>query len=262
MGTAMYTGARSRRHLHLALGTLVVLAACATVPELAAPPPPAATAGLEPELAGAPTPEPEAAPVMPAAPTVEESDAGDGTSFQRSAETLPTPALAALGTPATPVPDVLASAHLPAARTQAPSIESESLLTHIGPTTQPNVAAAMRLIEDGRQQLEQGRYDQALERFERGVAIDPTNAYGYYYLAQLYSLMKKYDQASAFAGRAATLAARSDRALQARAYGLQGAVFEEVGRYADARTAYQKAVQADPNNGAARGGVARLGTGR
>ena len=74
--------------------------------------------------------------------------------------------------------------------------------------------------------------------------------------------MKKYDQAIAFAGRAVTLAARSDRALLARAYGLQGAVFEDVGRYADARKAYQKAVQADPSNVAARAGMGRFGNGQ
>jgi tetratricopeptide (TPR) repeat protein len=134
------------------------------------------------------------------------------------------------------------------------------LLTHIGPTTPPNVAAAMRLIEEGRQQLVQQHYDQALDRFERGVTIDPTNAYGYYFLAQLHYLMKKYDQAIAFAGRAVTLATRTDRMSLARAYSLQGAVFEEVGRYADARKAYQKAVEADPNNLAARVGVGRLGS--
>jgi tetratricopeptide (TPR) repeat protein len=39
---------------------------------------------------------------------------------------------------------------------------------------------------------------------------------------------------------------------------LEGAAFEAVGRYPDARKAYQKAVEADPNNLAARVGVARL----
>jgi tetratricopeptide (TPR) repeat protein len=114
------------------------------------------------------------------------------------------------------------------------------------------------LIEDGRQQMRDGRYDRALDRFERGVTIDPSNAYGYYCLAQLHFEMKKYDQAVAFASRAAVLSARSDPLLQGRAYGLQGAAYEAVGRYADARAAYLKAVEADPSNLAARVGVARL----
>jgi Flp pilus assembly protein TadD len=136
--------------------------------------------------------------------------------------------------------------------------EPEPLVSHIGPSTPPNVAAAIRLIEEGRQQRDSGHYDQAVEAFERAVAIDPTNAYGYYFLAQVHYLKKNYDQAIAFASRAAVLSARLDRACLGRVYSLQGAVFEEVGRYPDARKAYRRAVDADPNNLAARVGVARL----
>ncbi len=246
------THTRAYRRSRLPFMALAVFAACATIEEPA--PPPRATA-LHHETVREPTPEP--LPITPPTPKLEESDAGEETSFKPAPGALPTPALAALG--AAPTPEVVAALHPTENETSTTSPEAESLLTHIGPSTPPNVAAAMRLIQAGRQQLADGRYDQALDRFERGVAIDPANAYGYYYLARLYSLMKKYDQASAFVGRAVTLAARSDRLLLARAYGLQGAVFEEVGRYADARKAYQKAVQADPNNLAARVGMGRLG---
>jgi tetratricopeptide (TPR) repeat protein len=169
-----------------------------------------------------------------------------------------TPAPAA---PATPAPEELAALSNPAAEampSNVTSAEPESLLSHIQPTTPPNVAAALRLIEEGRQQMKQSRYDQSLDRFERAVAIDPSNAYGYYFLAQLHYLKKDYDQTIAFASRAAVLSARSDRICLGRAYSLQGAAFEDVGRYPDARKAYQKAVEADPNNLAARVGVARL----
>jgi Flp pilus assembly protein TadD len=43
---------------------------------------------------------------------------------------------------------------------------------------------------------------------------------------------------------------------------LQGAVFEQVGRYPDARKAYQQALGADPQNSAARVALARLGGGQ
>lgn len=149
----------------------------------------------------------------------------------------------------------------PTSTPEATSAEPESLVTHIGPGTAPNAAAALRVIEDGRQQITKGAYDAALERFERAVAIDPTNAYGYYFLARVHFLKKDYDQAIAFASRAATLSRRGDRLWLGRIYSLQGAVFEEVGRYPDARKAYQQAVDADPNNLAARVGVARLSGG-
>ena len=168
-----------------------------------------------------------------------------------------TPVLEA-GAP-TPTPQQVAALPPPGAtQGAAPASEPESLLTHISPTTPPNVVAALRLIEDGRQQMNQGRYDRALDRIERGVTVDPTNAYGYYFLAQLHFQTKKYDQAVAFASRAVVLSARTDRVLMGRSYGLEAAAFEAVGRYADARTAYEKAVEADPNNLAARVGVARL----
>jgi tetratricopeptide repeat protein len=144
------------------------------------------------------------------------------------------------------------------AQTPPTTPEPDSLLSQITPSTPPNVAAAIRLIEEGRQQRNQGHVDKALERFERAVAIDPTNAYGYYFLAQLHYRQKNYDQAIAFSSRAATLSARTDRTCLGRVYSLQGAVFEEVGRYPDARKAYQRAVDADPNNLAARVGVGRL----
>jgi TolA-binding protein len=243
----------------LALVVLASLAACATVPEVSAPR----------ARQAAPEAESDLPPVAEPPARLEESAIGDESGFKPASGRLPTPALAALDTAPTPsaaapapVPQAIAGIRPPDTGAPPPGAEPESLLTHVGPKTPPNVAAAMRLVEDGRQQLAQGRYDQALERFERGVAIDPTNAYGYYYLAQLYYLMKKYDQANAFAGRAVTLAVRTDHVWLARAYGLQGAVFEEVGRYADARRAYQKAVQADPNNTAARVGMTRLGGGQ
>ena len=162
-----------------------------------------------------------------------------------------------------PIPTPAQLAALPPAAPAAPgavatSPDLESLLTHIGPTTPPNVAAALRLIEDGRQQMQQGRYDRALDRFERALAIDPSNAYGYYFLAQLHFETKKYDQAVAFASRAVVLSARTDHVLLGRAYGLQGAAFEAVGRYPDARKAYEKAIEADPANVAARLGMTRL----
>lgn len=180
---------------------------------------------------------------------LEESSLGETEAPTRLEDFGPTPAPSA-AVPATPAEEGSAAS------------EDESLLAKIGPKTAPNVAAAFRLIDDGRQKMNQHSYDNALDRLERAVAIDPTNPYGYYYLAQVHYQRKHYDQAIAFANRAAGLSARADRVFVGRIYALQGAVFEEVGRYPDARKAYEKAVRSDPNNLAARVGVARLGTGK
>jgi tetratricopeptide (TPR) repeat protein len=237
---------------------LVALAACAPPPRpRAAVPEPLprvaramATPSLEEEAAAAPsTPFGNAAP--PSNP-LDERTLGEAAEL--------TPALGSISMP-TPTRAQLAAIPPPGAVAGAPAgvpAEPESLLSHIGPKTAPNVAAALRLIEDGRQQLSQNKPNAALDRFEHAVAIDPTNPYGYYFLAQVHYQQKKYDQAIAFASRAAVLGARADRPFLAHIYSLQGAVFEEAGRYPDARKAYQKAVEADPSNLAARVGVGRL----
>ena len=136
--------------------------------------------------------------------------------------------------------------------------EPESMLTRISSSTPPSVAAAYRLIEEGRRLLARGDVDQALHRLERSVSIDPTNAYGYYFLAQVHLQSRAYGQALAFAGRAAALSARSDRRCESRAYTLQGVVYEQVGRFADARAVYAKALHSDPRNAVARLGLGRL----
>lgn len=158
----------------------------------------------------------------------------------------------------TPQPAPPAS-EIPAEQPAASAPEPESMLTHISASTPPNAAASYRLIEEGRRLMKRGDDAQALQRFERSVAVDPMNAYGYYFLAQAHAQSRKYDQAIAFAGRAAALSARTDRVCEARALTLQGTVYEGVGRFADARAAYTKALRSDPRNAAAKQGVARLG---
>ena len=104
-----------------------------------------------------------------------------------------------------------------------------------------------------------GDIDAALERLEQAVRIDPANPHGYYWLARVHYRQQQYDQAIAFTEKATVLFARSDAAWLSRSHSFAGAVFEEVGRYADARAAYQRALSADPSNVAALAGLARLG---
>lgn len=135
--------------------------------------------------------------------------------------------------------------------------KSESLLPRIKSGTPANQAAALRLIEQGRVLADQHQFDRATEALERAVSIDPSNAYGYYYLAHVNYLQKDYKQAVAFVSRSISLA-RSDRPWLSRSYTLQAEIFEEIGRFPDARSAYNRALQADPTNLSARVGAARV----
>lgn len=141
----------------------------------------------------------------------------------------------------------------------APGSALPSPLDTIQPSTPPNVAAATRLADAARVRLAAGDDAGALERLERAIAIDPNNAYAYYYLAQLHLRTRSYDQAIAFSERAAALSAGASPEWSSRAWVLQGAAYEAAGRFADARQAYLRAARAMPGNPAAVAGLARTG---
>jgi len=141
----------------------------------------------------------------------------------------------------------------------APNDEPEpSLEPQIKAAKAPNVAAALRLVDQGRILIDQQQYEQALVQLQRAVSIDPSSFYGYYFLAKAHQATRDYSQGIAFANRATALGAQAERVWLARAYTLQGEIFEEVGRFPDARIAYQRAVDADPTNLEAYVGKARL----
>jgi tetratricopeptide (TPR) repeat protein len=131
-------------------------------------------------------------------------------------------------------------------------------LATIDAATPPQVAAATRLANQGRTLLSTGDGDDALEVLERAISVDPSNAYAYYFLAELHFRQKSYEQAIAFSDRAALLSARLKGPWLTRSYTLHGQALEAVGRMADARSAYRRALLADHQNGTARLGLGRV----
>jgi hypothetical protein len=185
------------------------------------------------------------------------------------------PEVSATAPTPTPVPGVVPSATplTPGAApgTHAPAVAGgrstpvaagptlPSPLDTIRPGTPPNVAAATRLTEAARIRLTAGDDAAALDQLERAIAIDPNNAYAYFFLAQLHLRTGSYDQAIAFADRAAGLSVSGGPQWTCRAWVLQGSAYEAAGRFADARQAYLRAVRAAPDNEAALAGLARTG---
>lgn len=160
---------------------------------------------------------------------------------------------------ALPADDTAAGAASAPPTDSAVAVEPPALSETIDASTEPNVAAATRLVDVGRAQLAAGDDGAALDQLERAIAIDPANPYAYYYLAELHFAHRTYDQAIAFADRSATLSDAREPEWASRAYTLQGNAFEAVGRFADARDAYARAIQAAPGNFAAQVGLARVG---
>jgi tetratricopeptide (TPR) repeat protein len=165
---------------------------------------------------------------------------------------------AASGRSASPAPRRSASqGETVAPGTPFPPVAPSPLET-IDAATPPQVATATRLANEGRTQLTEGQDDAALETLERAISVDPSNAYAYYFLAEWHFRHDSYEQAAAFAERAALLSERLHGTWLTRSYALQGQALEAAGRLADARSAYQLALSADRRNRAARGGLDRV----
>lgn len=134
-----------------------------------------------------------------------------------------------------------------------------SPLAALDASTVPQTVAATRLSEEARVRMSTGDFDGALEQLERAIAVDPQNGFAYYFLAEAHFRRRAYDQAIVFADRSAELLAGHDGVWTSRALALKGRVFETVGRFADARAAYARAIEADPTNRDAGPGLARVG---
>jgi tetratricopeptide (TPR) repeat protein len=154
--------------------------------------------------------------------------------------------------------EILAEAPPQSGPTDQPETGSATTAAEAAATT-PNAVAATRLVDAARTAMAAGDSAGALDRLERAIALDPDNAYAYYSLAELHFAHRSFDQAIAFAERAAALSSTQSPTWSSRAYTLQGNALEAVGRFADARSAYARAAAIAPDNLAAQAGLARLG---
>jgi hypothetical protein len=163
--------------------------------------------------------------------------------------------------PATPAAP-LATAETPPALdlstvSTGPDLSNASLESEIRRAETPARAASLRLTEDARKNLADGRTADALRDLGRAVSIDPGDPFEYFYLGRAYVTKKNCEQALTFLKRAEIgFAARSDWLGQT--VSLEGACYEDLGRTNDAAQAYQRALNYAPNNLTARVGYGRL----
>jgi tetratricopeptide (TPR) repeat protein len=120
------------------------------------------------------------------------------------------------------------------------------------------VGAAIRITDAAREKLARGDANGAAADLERAIKVDPNSPYAYFYLARTNLTLSRYDQAAVCAERAASLASALEPSWLGPALTLQGEIFEKAGRFADARRAYQRALEVDRSNGAAAAGLSRL----
>ncbi|HJY80323.1 MAG TPA: tetratricopeptide repeat protein [Candidatus Binatia bacterium] len=149
--------------------------------------------------------------------------------------------------------------------TPVPSVAKEpTVAAPVAPVLPANTAlspqelVALRFVQAGEVLLDQANLDRAREQFERAVVIAPLQPYGYYFLGRVAFARHEHKQAIAFLRKAELLFAPGDRAWLGETTSLQGAVYEDLGNYTQARAAYQRCLQVAPANLKALSALARL----
>jgi tetratricopeptide (TPR) repeat protein len=136
-------------------------------------------------------------------------------------------------------------------------LDKASLLAKITDATPARRAASLRFVEEGKKHLREGNYDKALERFEKSIAIDSTNAYSYYYLAKVHHHRAGYQESFNFLDVAESL--MSDRPdWLAGIFAMRGRNFQAMGLFKRTDASYARALSLDPTNLAALEGISQL----
>lgn len=222
------------------LGVMLWTQACATrtVYRPSLPPPPSSSQRPAPPPPAYPAPAPQArAPIEPG--PIREEDL-------KERRVAPQPR-----------PQQEQSARALPPQAPAPLPDEISLLAKITSTTSPQRAASLRLTEEGRKLLESGDHAKALSRFEKTIAIDSTNPYGYYFLAKAHTSMGRHQESLRFLDVAEGLIA-SDPYWLSEVFALRGEDYRALGFLDRADLNYSQALRLNPGNRMAADGLSRI----
>jgi len=92
-----------------------------------------------------------------------------------------------------------------------------------------------------------GHYDEALKVGEEALSIYPNQANLYYYMAYAAFKTGKYEAAQSYLKTSSQLDVEN-KSLQAQIYALQGDVYLNQNNFAQAKTAFEKAIAIEPDN--------------
>jgi len=138
-----------------------------------------------------------------------------------------------------------------------PLPDESSLLAKITPGVPPQRAASLRLTEEGRKLLDAGEPARALTPLERGMAIDSSNPYGYFYLAKAQYRLGRYKESMNFLDVAESRLSGEPFWL-AEIHALRGDNFRAQGQFPRAEVSYNYALRLNSGNRTAAEGLARL----
>jgi Tetratricopeptide repeat len=184
------------------------------------------------------------------APGAQPTPGGSAAAAGDESASVPTPTPAAEATDVPPAMDI-------GSLTPTMAVSDASLKPMIEKTTDPALAASLRITEKARVEIGEGHPEDAIRDLAHAVSIDPSNSYAYFFLGRAYAAKKDYEQAITFFKRAETSVGKNPAWL-GETYAFEGLSYEESGKQVEAAAAYQKSLAATPGNLTARVGFTRL----
>jgi len=126
------------------------------------------------------------------------------------------------------------------------------------PEFPPQRAASFRVAAEGYLAWKQGRVQEAEERLERALTLDPRNPFGYFYLAEIRFGEGAFPQALIFLNQAEVLFQGHPYWLS-EVYESKGRCHEQLRGTEEAARAYTRALEYNPWNETSMEGLARVG---
>lgn len=138
-----------------------------------------------------------------------------------------------------------------------PVVVEKPLTDLIHPSTTPQMAASLRLTEEGKNYLNSGNLIKASEVLEKAITIDTANPYAYYYFAKLRSERREHKQSLGLLSKAEMLFKDNPHWLS-DVYSLMGKNHESLFQYNDAKKRHEQALKLNSENIEAKEGMERL----
>jgi len=119
-------------------------------------------------------------------------------------------------------------------------------------------AASFRVAAQGYQAWKQGRLQEAEDRLENSLTLDPRNPFGYLYLAEIRMQEGAFPQALIFLNQAEVLFQGHPYWLS-EVHGARGRCYEQLGQQEEAAGAYARSLEFNPWNETSRESLKRVG---
>jgi len=117
--------------------------------------------------------------------------------------------------------------------------------------------ASLRIVEAGRKELQNLRFERAAQEFTKAIELDSQNPYAYYFFAEARTKSQRfleaidlYDQSVGYFTTEST--------WKSQALTLKGEIQESLKNYAQAKQSFDQALKVYSKNNRAKQGIARL----